>query len=200
MNYEVIIIGGGVSGLSCALTLASAAKKLESLKDAKFLIIDADGSDLNKAKLFNAPALDQALDGKDALAKIRAQIGAYGSCEFVNDSATKISETVDSFIVSTENGKSFSAKRVVLATGFHSFGIEADGIEVKSNALSPRPGKIELVHRNNTIRDGFFVAGLLSGVYSMFACAAGSGVKVACDIISEISAQPTIIHDLAIPK
>ena len=45
-KYDVIIVGGGVSGLSCAITLGSAKSKLDIAANKRILIIDAGASHL----------------------------------------------------------------------------------------------------------------------------------------------------------
>ncbi len=196
-RYNVIIIGGGVSGLSCALALASTKEQFDWAKDKRYLVIDNQSSDLLKALLNNAPGIPQGTLGKELLEKLREQAKSYGNVDIVFDKAVKVSGQKGGFTVLTESKKEFISDYVVLATGFHEMSIECEGIELIENPRSPRPGKVAIrVDEDSKVRDGLYVAGLLAGVSSMYACAAGSGVQVACNIMKEHAGKNVVIHDV----
>lgn len=46
------------------------------------------------------------------------------------------------------------------------------------------------------VKNGLYVAGLLAGLSSMYTAAAGSGVQVAINILSEWAGKPVVIHDV----
>lgn len=201
MRYDVVTVGGGPAGLACALTLASSqGRGWEWAEGKKFLVIDNGRSDLNKAMLDNVPGIPMGTLGPELLEKIREQIKATNdSVEFLEDTVTKVEGEKGNFKVHTQSGKVFEAEYVVLASGFHKFEIECEGVEVVDNPKSPKPGRVMVKHDGDyKVREGLFVAGLLAGVSSMYTAAAGSGVQVAINILSEWAGKPIVIHD--VPK
>ncbi len=200
-RYDVIIVGGGASGLSCALTLASSKGKFPWAEGRRYLVIDNDSSDLLKAMLNNAPGVKQGTLGRELIKHIIEQIKTYGNVDIVNDRVVFASGEKGNFVVETENERRFEGDYLVLATGFHEFNIEGLNVEVVPNPKAPRPGKIMIkTDENYRVRDGLYVAGLLAGFSSMFASAAGSGTQVACNIMEEWAGKPVVIHDVPEPK
>lgn len=198
MRYDVVIVGGGASGLSCALTLASArGRGWEWAENRRYLVIDDSRSDMNRALFRNVPGVDQNILGRDLIAKIKSQIETFGGVDFLEDRVLRAEGERGSFRVFTEKGRRFESEFLVLACGFHRFDIEGLGVKVVDNPRSPKPGRVMVVHDGNyKVRDGLYVAGLLAGVSSMFTVAAGSGVQVAIDILSIWAGRPIVIHDV----
>ncbi|NPA32834.1 MAG: NAD(P)/FAD-dependent oxidoreductase [Aquificae bacterium] len=199
MRYDVVVVGGGVSGLSCALTLASSQGRGWSWAEGKkFLVIDDGASDLKKALLNNVPGIPPGTLGKELLEKIRKQIQDMNdSTDFLEDTVVKIEGTKGNFKVYTKGGKVYEAEYVVLASGFHKFDIECEGVKVVENPKSPKPGRVMIEHDGDyKVREGLYVAGLLAGVSSMFGSASGTGVQVAINILSEWAGKPVVIHDV----
>ncbi|ACO04045.1 MAG TPA: NAD(P)/FAD-dependent oxidoreductase [Persephonella sp.] len=194
--YDVIIIGGGPAGLTTALTLASAEGKFPFVEGKRYLVIYDQYSDLDKALLNNVPGIEKGTYGRDLLKKIRDQVSEYGSVDLVQDRVVKAEGEKGDFRVYTESGKGFRSDILVIATGFHRFDIEGLDINVVPHTRSPRPNKIMIENNDNLVRDGLYVAGLVAGEPTMFVSAAGSGAKVACDILSLWAGKTVVVHDV----
>lgn len=195
MKYDVIIVGAGAAGFGCALTLASANDKYDWAKNRKYLMLDDNKSDMNVAKYFNVAGVQPAINGVDLLVKLKEQLKLYKDCELQNKTVTKIEKKASSFEVICEDAK-YEAEIVVLCTGLKKFDIECEGVVVKDNIFVPKPNNIYLENTNNQISENLYVAGLASGVPTMFSCASGDGAKVACDIFKKYSGRVAVVHDV----
>ncbi|MBF0519707.1 MAG: NAD(P)/FAD-dependent oxidoreductase [Nitrospirae bacterium] len=195
-KYTVVIIGGGVAGLSCALTLASAKDKGDWAKDKLYVVIDSGSSDLLKAKLFNAPGIALGSSGQNVLEQIRQQINHYGCVDFLSGEASAIVGTKGDFSIKLKDGNNVKAEIIVITTGYKSFELDISGLKAVPHKHTSKPGRVMIETNSNSMAaDGIYIAGTLSGVSSMFATAAGSGVQTACNILSTFSGKPTIVHD-----
>ncbi|QID32802.1 FAD/NAD(P)-binding protein [Pampinifervens florentissimum] len=196
MRYDVAIVGGGASGLSCALTLVSArGRGWQWAEGRRYIVFDIDGSDLRKAFLRNVPGLDTML-GTELLQKIREQIDQWGGVDFLQEEVKSIQKKEEGFELRTTSGKSFTADYVVLAGGFHSFNIEGLQVEVVENPKSPKPGRVMIKHKDFEVDKNLFVTGTLAGLSSHFTSCAGSGVEVAIEILSRFAGKRIVIHDV----
>jgi Thioredoxin reductase len=194
--YDVIIVGGGASGLACALTLASSRGRGWSWAEGRtYLVFDTGESDLHKAYLKNVPGV-QPMTGTQLLEVIREQIKNWGGVEFSNEKVVEIKKDGEVYKVYTETGKEYSAKYVVLAGGFKEFSIKGLELEVVENPKSPKPGRVMIKHKDFEAMPNLFVVGTLAGLSSHFTSCAGSGVEVAIEILSRMAGKRIVIHDV----
>jgi len=104
-NYDVVVVGGGAAGLSAALVLGRARRRVA--------VVDAGAPR-------NAPAAHmQGFLSRDGMAPAdllevgRAEVRAYG-VELVDDEVVAVS---GGFTLQLAGGRSLTARRLVLATG-----------------------------------------------------------------------------------
>lgn len=189
---DVVIIGGGVAGFGAAITLGSSERT-----PLKTLVLDSGNSDLLKSKLYNVPFVKQGTSGKEALEKLRKDALTFERVSFKEEEILRIDGTYPNFTIQSENS-SYSAKFVILATGCHKLDIKLNGqaIPTTSHLLMPKPGKIQVEFQGRQeLEEGIYVAGLLSGVTSMYAVALGSGVEAGCAVLSKVDGRVSIVHD-----
>jgi hypothetical protein len=185
--FNVLIIGGGAAGLSCALVLGS-AKKLAFTQDKSIgIITHQKTSDLQNALFNNVLGLPPGTtgasllnDGKEQLAKLYPHVE-----QLDNQKVFEIIKVDDLFQVKT-NKNTFQAELVVIAVGYSNL-ITIKGLE---DYIEPHPRAAQEKHRiwlkntDHLIEKGLYVAGTLAGWRSQFAIASGSGAQVATDILT----------------
>ncbi len=108
-TYDVIIIGGSYSGLSAAMSLGRALRRV--------LVLD-DGKPCNRQTPHSHNFLTH--DGKtpqEIATLAREQVARYKTVCFYNDRAIEANKTNGNFEIKTDDGSIFTARRLLFATG-----------------------------------------------------------------------------------
>jgi len=185
--FNVLIIGGGTAGLSCALVLGSAKKLTFSQNKSIGIITHQKTSDLQNALFNNVLGLPPGTtgasllnDGKEQLAKLYPHVE-----QLDGEKVVQIIKAKELFEVKT-NKNTYQAELVVIAVGYSNL-ITIKGLE---DYIEPHPRAAHEKHRiwlkntDHLIEKGLYVAGTLAGWRSQFAIASGSGAQVATDILT----------------
>lgn len=195
-KYDVIIIGGGVSGLSCAMTLGSAEPKIKELSEKKILVLDAGMSHLKKAQLYNVPGIDAGTKGFELLESLAKKALSYQNVSLQTKTVSSVEGTKGNFTVKTTDKESLNAEIIVFANGMQTIEVEGIGAHVIPHVRAPRPSMVMIENTNGMIEEGKYVTGCAAGATSMYTAAAGYGVQTATDILSAWMGKYTIIHDV----
>jgi thioredoxin reductase len=109
MSFDAIVIGGSYAGLSAALQLARARRKV--------MVMDS-GQRRNRFAERSHGFLGQDGRAPGAIAAdARAQLMKYPTVEWVDTTAAGGSGVVNEFTVSAESGTRYQARRIILAAG-----------------------------------------------------------------------------------
>jgi len=185
--FDVLILGGGVSGMSCALVLGSAHKK-PFVQDKKIgIITHQKTSSLQEALFYNAYGVPPGKLGSELLTESVEHLQQYypNIIQIESEKVLKISGSYPNFEVIT-NKNSYQTKSVVLAIGYsNTFAIEGmmQFVEPHKKALAEKQ-RIQLKNVDHKVAEGIYAAGTLAGWRSQLAIAAGSGAAVATDILT----------------
>ena len=185
--FDSLIIGGGVSGMSCALVLGSAHKK-PFMTDKKIgIITHQKTSSLQEAIFNNAYGIAAGTLGTELLSQSIQQLSdLYPHIEQIEgEKVMKIEGKFPNFTVVT-NRNSYQTKTIVVAIGYsNTFDIDGlmEFVETHKKALAEKQ-RIQLKNTDHKVADGIYVAGTLAGWRSQLSIAAGSGAAVATDILT----------------
>lgn len=199
MDFDVLIIGGGAAGMTCALILGSAGKK-KFAKDKKAgIILHQKSADL-KSALFNhvlgvPPGTKGSKilkEGSEQLKKLYPQIE-----QIEGEKVLKLVPEDSGYTVET-NKNTYTAKQVVVATGYGG-ALKIKGLEehiIPHKKIKASKKRVQLENVDHLVRPGMYVAGTLAGHRSQFAIASGSGAAVATDILTEWNEGKHVkVHD-----
>ncbi len=202
MSFDVLIIGAGAAGLSCALVLGSAKDK-PFARDKKIgIIAHQKTSHLQTALFNNVLGLKPGTLGEDILKEGIQQLkDLYPHVTQIDkEKVTRIEQHTDGYKVTT-NKNEYLSKIVVIAVGYTNL-FTIKGLE---NYIEPHPraakekDRIWLKNTDHLIEDNLYVAGTLAGWRSQFAMASGSGAHVATDILTLWNGgKHTKVHDKVI--
>ena len=185
--FDLLIIGGGVSGMSCALVLGSAYKK-PFMTDKKIgIITHQKTSSLQEALFNNAYGIAPETLGKDLLKQSIQQLSElYPHIEQIGlEKVIRIEGKFPDFTVIT-NKNSYKTKTIVVAIGYsNTFDIDGlmEFVVTHKKALAEKQ-RIQLINTDHKVAEGIYVAGTLAGWRSQLSIAAGSGAAVATDILT----------------
>lgn len=108
-TYDVIIIGGSYAGLSAAMALGRALRKV--------LVIDS-GTPCNRQTPYSHNFLTQdGVPPAEISTIAKHQVEQYANVQFYSGKATEGKKMENGFEIMTEAGDSFSSKKLILATG-----------------------------------------------------------------------------------
>lgn len=185
--FDVLIIGGGVSGISCALVLGSAKNKSFVTNKIIGVIAHQKTSSLQEALLNNVYGIASGKLGSDLLSEsIQHLSESYPHiAQIPNEKVLKIERESTEFTITT-NKNTYKSKIVVVGIGAaNTFAIEGLMQYVEPNQKTlPEKQRIQLKNIDHKVSEGIYVTGTLAGWRSQVAIAAGSGAAVATDILS----------------
>jgi thioredoxin reductase len=196
---DVLIIGAGVSGVSCALILGSAQNKPFAMDKKIAIIAHQKASSLQNAIFNNAYGISAGKLGSELLDESLEHLtNSYPHIQQIHGKKVlAISGDAGNFTVTT-NKSSLQVKTVVIAIGAgNPFTIEGLEHFIEPHQKIPAiKNRIQLKNTDHLVSDGIFVAGVLAGHRSQLSIAAGSGAAVATDILTLWNdGNHTMVHD-----
>ncbi|MBU8907934.1 NAD(P)/FAD-dependent oxidoreductase [Desertibacillus haloalkaliphilus] len=184
--YDIVIVGGGPTGGSAALFASKAGKKT--------LVIDNQKSVTKKAWMDNHYGVD-GISGPDLLEVGKKQAVKFGT-EWVEGEVSDIQTDGDKQTVYTEDGNTYEATHVILATGMVAALAEKIGVRTIPGTEPRIKTIIDVNAEGQTNKKGIWAAGTIAGVSMHTIITAGDGAKVAINIISEINGERYVDHDI----
>jgi len=196
---DTLIVGGGASGLSCALVLGSGLKKEFATGKQVTIITHQKTSHLQNALFNNVLGLTPGTLGSDLLENGKTQLKSlYPEVQQIEKEKVKSVLKTDDYFTVTTNKNTYTTQCVVIAVGYTNL-MTIDGLE---DYIEPHPkanaekNRIWLKNDNHLIEENLYVAGTLAGERSQFAIACGSGAQVATDILTLWNNEKhTKVHD-----
>ncbi len=183
---DVLIIGGGVSSVSCAMVLGSAHSKA-FVQDKKIAIITHQkASSLQDAVFYNAYGIPSGKLGADLLIETTQQLEQNYPhiLQLEGEKVIKVVPFENGYEITT-NKNTYTSKIVVVGIGSSNL-FAIDGllqyVEPHPKSL-PEKQRIQLKNTDHKVAEGLYVCGTLAGHRSQLAIAAGSGAAVATDIL-----------------
>ena len=119
-EYDVVIVGGGAAGLSAALVLSRARRRV--------LVVDAGAPRNAPAAHMHGFLSRDGLPPGELLAIGRQEVAGYGGT-VVADAVTEVEQLGDAFQLRLAGGVNVSARRLVVATGLRDVLPDVGGLQ-----------------------------------------------------------------------
>lgn len=197
--FDVLIIGGGVSGVSAALIFGSAKEKSFMTDKKVGIVAHQKSSSLQNALFNNAYGIAPGKLGSDLLNESLVHLSEIYPhiTQIEGEKVLKISGNSGNFLVTTTKN-TYQSKLLVIGIGAgNPFTIE--GLEnyiIPHKKAAPEKNRIQLENNDHLVTAGIYAIGTLAGHRSQLVIAAGSGASAATDILTLWNnGQPVQVHD-----
>ncbi|MQP52729.1 MULTISPECIES: FAD-dependent oxidoreductase [unclassified Flavobacterium] len=196
---DVLVIGAGVSGVSCALILGSAQNKPFATDKKIAIIAHQKASSLQNAVFNNAYGISAGKLGSELLDESLEHLtNSYPHVQQIHgEKVISVLGEAGNFTITT-NKSIYQAKNVVITIGAgNPFTIEGLERFIEPHQKIPAiKNRIQLKNTDHLVTEGIYVAGVLAGHRSQLSIAAGSGAAVATDILTLWNeGNHTMVHD-----
>ena len=186
-TFDVLIIGGGVSGMSCALVLGSAKNKPFASKKKIGIFTHQKSSALQEAVFNNAYGISPGKLGSELLVESKTHLSeTYPHIiQIPDEKVLKIEGEYPNFTV-TSNKNTYKTQYIIVGIGSaNTFDIEGlnQFVVPHQKALAEKQ-RIQLQNADQKVIEGIYVIGTLAGCRSQLTIAAGSGAAVATDLLT----------------
>lgn len=197
--FDVLIIGGGVAGVSAALIFGSAKEKSFMMDKKIGIIAHQKSSSLQNALFNNAYGIAPGTIGRNLLnSSLEHLQNLYPQIlQIENEKVLKISGEFDNFTITT-NKNTYHSKQIMIGIGAgNPFTIE--GLEnyiILHKKAAPEKNRIQLENNDHLVSEGIYAIGTLAGHRSQLVIAAGSGASAATDVLTLWNdGKPVQVHD-----
>jgi heterodisulfide reductase subunit A-like polyferredoxin len=197
--FDVLIIGGGVSGVSAALIFGSAKEKSFMMDKKIGIIAHQKASSLQNALFNNAYGIAPGTLGRNLLnSSLEHLQNLYPQIlQIEGEKVVRISGEFGNFSITT-NKNTYYSKLIMIGIGAgNPFTIE--GLEnyiIPHKKAAPEKNRIQLENNDHLVTEGIYAIGTLAGHRSQLVIAAGSGASAATDVLTLWNdGKPVQIHD-----
>lgn len=186
-TFDVLIVGGGVSGMSCALVLGSAKNKPFASKKKIGIFTHQKSSALQEAVFNNAYGISPGKLGSELLVESKTHLSeTYPHIiQIPDEKVLKIEGKYPNFTV-TSNKNTYKTQYIIVGIGSaNTFDIEGlnQFVIPHQKALAEKQ-RIQLQNADQKVIEGIYVIGTLAGCRNQLTIAAGSGAAVATDLLT----------------
>lgn len=197
--FDVLIIGGGVAGVSAALIFGSAKEKSFMADKQIGIIAHQKASSLQNALFNNAYGIAPGTLGRNLLnSSLEHLQNLYPQIlQIEGEKVARISGEFGNFTITT-NKNTYHSKLIMIGTGTgNPFTIE--GLEnyiIPHKKAAPEKNRIQLENNDHLVTEGIYAIGTLAGHRSQLVIAAGSGASAATDVLTLWNnGKPVQVHD-----
>lgn len=184
MAVDFAVLGAGPTGLSCALILAKAGRRV--------VVVDVGRSLVRRAWIRNYLGLEDGLAGYELVERGKTQVAHWGGT-FITGQNVRVREEDARFVVLVDQHE-VKSRQLVIATGLSIDLAKAMDLPLMRGRYAQRI--VQTDGEGRTIKPGVWAAGIVAGTPMQAIVGAGDGARVAIIMLSQMRGSPYLDHDV----